>query len=95
VSYGLVGLYGLFLLFVGIRGNAAKLTNEIGTDFHGFMPWLVAILILRALYNVEGLKPAIKPFIALALLTFVLKNYNTVAAQVDTITGSHFSKATK
>ncbi len=87
MSYALVGLYGLYLMFVGIKGNTGQLRTDLGQDFHGFWPWLIAILVLRGLYNVDALKPAVKPFMVLAVLTFVLKNYSKMVAQTNTITG--------
>lgn len=90
MSTGLVGLYALFLVFVGYRGNASQLFQYAGEDAKGFSEWVVAILILRALYQSDTLKPFVKPFAILAILTFVLKNYATVAQQVDEITGTHF-----
>lgn len=87
MSYGLVGLYAVYLIFVGIHGNAAPLFQAIQKDLKGFAPWVIAILVLRALYSVDSLKPAIRPFIGLAILTFVLKNYAKVVTQIDAVTG--------
>lgn len=94
MSYGLVGLYALFLIFAGVNGNASALFKDIETDAKGFAPWLLSIIILEALYKVDALKPAIKPFIGLAALTFVLKNYDVVISQVDEITGLHLPTST-
>lgn len=87
MAYGLVGLYGLFLIFVGSKGNTEKLQSQVGQDAKGFMPWLIAILILRALYSIESVRPVVKPFMFLAVLTFFLKNYGAVAKEVNGITG--------
>jgi hypothetical protein len=87
MAYGLVGLYALYLMFVGINGHASELFKDIGEDAKGFAPWLIAILILRALSNNSTLKPMVTPFIGLAILTFVLKNYGQLVSQVDDITG--------
>lgn len=87
MSYGLVGLYALYLMFVGVNGHASELFTDIETDAKGFAPWLIAILVLRALDNSQTLKPLVSPFIGLAVLTFVLKNYGTVVKQIDEITG--------
>ena len=92
MAYGLVGLYGLFLIFVGSKGNAAKLQTELSSDAKGFSAWLIAILVLRALYSVDAVRPVVKPFMYLALLTFFLKNYSTVVNQVDEITGLNINK---
>ncbi len=85
MAFGLIGLYGVYFVLVGMKGNAGKMIANVQADGKGFMPWLLAIIILRALYNVDSLRPMVKPFIALAVLTFTLKNFNTVAAQVNTL----------
>lgn len=85
MSSALVGLYGVYFLLVGVHGNSSKLltlTEENGQDF---LVWILAIIVLAALYHVKAIRPAIKPFIALAALVFVLKNWNTVAAQLNDI----------
>jgi hypothetical protein len=87
MSYGLVGLYSLYFIFVGVNGNADPMVKAIEQDAKGFAPWLIAILVLKALSNSDTLAPMVKPFIALALVTFVLKNYSQIVAQVDEITG--------
>lgn len=92
MNSGLIGLYALFLIFVGYRGNGQTLFQYVQTDAKGFSEWIVAILILRALYSVDTLQPFVKPFAGLAVLTFILKNYATVAAQVDQITGTTFAR---
>jgi hypothetical protein len=83
VAYGLIGLYAVYFIMVGVHGNAQKMIAQVQDDGKGFVPWIIAILVLRALYGSETLRPMIKPFIALAALTFVLKNYATVAGQVN------------
>jgi hypothetical protein len=85
MSYGLVGLYGLYFVFVGIHGNAGTLTANISKDAKGFIPWILAVLVLRAAYSSNTLKPLVTPIIGLAALTFFLKNYATVVAQINQI----------
>jgi hypothetical protein len=87
MSYGLVGLYALYLMFVGVNGHASELFTDIEQDAKGFAPWLIAILVLRALSNSSTLKPMVTPFIGLAVLTFALRNYGVIVQQVDQITG--------
>jgi hypothetical protein len=83
MSYGLVGLYGLYFVFVGIRGNASPLVNNIQQDGKNFLPWVLAILVLRAAYSSDTMRPMVKPFIGLAALTFFLKNYAKVVTQIN------------
>jgi hypothetical protein len=85
MSYGLVGLYGLYFVFVGVRGNASALVSNVQQDGKNFIPWVLAILVLRAAYTSDTLRPMVKPFIGLAALTFFLKNYAKVVSQVNQI----------
>lgn len=87
MSYGLVGLYALYFIFVGVNDNAAKMVTVMEADAKGFAPWLLAIVILKALSTSDTLRPMVNPFIALAVTTFTLKNYGLIAQQIDEITG--------
>jgi hypothetical protein len=87
MSYGLVGLYALFFIFIGSNGNATKLKDAVSNDAKGFAPWLIAIIILRWMYSSDTLKPIVKPFIFLAVLVFVLKNYGKLVTQLNSVTG--------
>lgn len=87
MSYGLVGLYALYFIFVGINGNASPMAQAMEEDAKGFAPWLLAILILKALSNSDTIRPLVNPFIALALVTFTLKNYAQIVQQIDDVTG--------
>lgn len=87
MSYGLVGLYALYFIFVGVNGNATPMATAMESDAKGFAPWLLAIIVLKALSTSDTLEPMIKPFIALALVTFTLKNYDQIVLQIDEITG--------
>jgi hypothetical protein len=95
MSYGLVGLYALYFIFVGVNGNAAPMASAMEQDAKGFAPWLLAILILKALSTSDTIAPMIKPFIALALVTFTVKNYDAIVTQVDQITGLNLPTSTK
>lgn len=85
MAYGLVGLYAVYFILVGVHGNADKLLLLVENDGRNFLPWILAILVLRALYNVDALRPVIKPFVALAALSFVLLNWNRVVLQLNQI----------
>lgn len=95
MSYGLVGAYALYFILVGVHGNASPLLTLVQRDGRNFLPWILAILVLRALYSSETLRPAVKPFIALALLTFTLRNYNTIAAQLNQLLPSNVKLPTR
>ncbi|MGC8541035.1 MAG: hypothetical protein ACP5QA_10450 [Phycisphaerae bacterium] len=81
----MVGAYALYFIFVGIKGNAEELAAFVEANGRNFLPWILAILVLRALYTVKTLQPMVKPFIALAVLVFVLRNWNNVTAQLNEI----------
>jgi hypothetical protein len=85
MSYGLVGLYGVYFVLVGINGNAQKLATNVQQDGRNFIPWMLAILVLRAMYASDTLRPMVKPFIGLAALTFFLRNYSKVVTQLNEI----------
>lgn len=87
MNYTLIGLYGVYLVFVGMAGKSADLKALFESDIKGFAPWAVAIVILKVMYDVDSLKPAVKPFIFLAVLTFVLKNWNMLVNQANSISG--------
>ena len=87
MAYGMIGLYALYLIFVGVNQNAVPLYNEVQKDVKGFAPWLLCIIILKALNEVEQLQPAVKPFIGLAILTFTLRHYGTMVGELEEITG--------
>ena len=87
MSYGLVGLYALFFIFVGSSGKSTQLKDEVSKDAKGFAPWLISIIVLRWAYSNDTLKPVVKPFIFLAILVFVLKNYGKLVTQLNSITG--------
>lgn len=89
MAYGLIGLYALYFILVGVNGNARQMVNQVQQDGKGFIPWILAILVLRALYASETLRPLIKPFIGLAGLVFFLRNYSTVISQLNEILPSN------
>ncbi len=92
MAYGLVGLYGLYLIFVGYKGNSAELMKALQTDGKGFIPWIVAIAVLALLYRSDTIRPVVKPFVFLALLTFAMKNWKTIGAQINAVAGQTIIK---
>lgn len=85
MAYGLIGAYAIYFILVGIHGNASKMVALVERDGKGFLPWIIAIMVLRALYMSETLRPLVKPFIGLAVLVFTLRNYSTIAGQINDI----------
>lgn len=95
MAYGLIGLYGIYLIFVGYKGNEKALMSALSQDGPGFLPWLIVVIILGTMYRSDTLRPVVKPFIALAILTFVLKNYGTLKTQVTDVVNQIQSGALK
>lgn len=80
-----VGLYGIYLIMVGLRGNAGQLLALIGRDAPKYLPWLLAIVVLAFMSQYEATEKVVKPFIILLILAFFLKNYTTVENQLKSI----------
>lgn len=81
----LVGIYAVYLLFVAYKGNASEIMGDVQEDAPGFLPWMVAVVVLSVLYNNDTARPIVKPFIFLAILTFVLKNFVPLKTEVQKI----------
>jgi hypothetical protein len=92
MANGLVGLFALYFIFVGIKGNAKTLANNAQSDGREFMVWILAIIILRAMYQSEKARPVVGAFSALVLTSFFIMNYKTVASELNKITGRDFFK---
>ena len=88
MAYGLIGLYGIYLIFVGYKGNTQALFSNLSNDAPGFLPWLIVVVVLGTMYRSDTLRPIIKPFIALAILTFVLKNFGTLKSELASLVGA-------
>jgi hypothetical protein len=50
---------------------------------------------LKWLDSYDNLKPFVTPFIYLAILTFVLKNYDNLVLELNNITGTQFKAVKK
>ncbi len=72
----LVGIYGVYFILVAYNGNAKKFFKNIETDIKGYALWIFMILILGALYENETTRPVVKPFITLAVLSFIVMNFD-------------------
>jgi len=94
MPYGLIGLYGLYLVFVGFKGNGQKLTEAIKQDGPGFFPWLIALAVLWFLYKNEKTHQFGVAFAWLIGIGFVLKNFQTLKTEATKIS-DYFSTKTK
>lgn len=77
----IVLLYGLYLVVVGFAGNGPQLMANLEKDFPHYLPWLIAIMVLGALYQSEALEGLISAFILLALGTVVVKRFPVLKSQ--------------
>jgi len=80
-----LGLYGIFLLLVGARGNTPALMTQLQKDVPNYLPWLLAIIVIAFLSQYETTEKIVKPFIALLILNFFLFNFDTIKSEVEKI----------
>lgn len=81
----LLGIFGLYFVGVGFAGNAEQLAAEVKADVPGFVPWAFALAVLLVLSENETTAKFAKPFLALLILNFALRNWGTIAAQSRTL----------
>ena len=80
-----IGLYGVYLLAVGIRGNGGALADLVSADAPKYFPWLLAIIVISVLTEFDATKNLVKPIIMLLVLNFVLRNFDTIKSEVSKI----------
>lgn len=77
-----IGVYGLYLILVGLNGNAGALAGKVQEDAPKFLPWIIAIFVLAFLNSSsEAGRKITGPFIALLVVAFVLKRFDTLKSQ--------------
>jgi hypothetical protein len=64
---------GLYLTIVGIRGNASALFNQVLTEKE-FIYWIVAIVVVLALWETPVGEEVAKPLAGLLVLGFLVSN---------------------
>ena len=77
----IIGLYGIYLLMVGVNGNAKTLAAYASADAAGFLPWAVSLGVIAVMYEIPETKRLAGPFLLLAALAFVLRNFTTLQTQ--------------
>lgn len=80
-----VGLYGLYLIIVGGRGNAGYLVEYLRDDARGYVPWLMSIIVISILTEYNTTRDLVKPIIGLLMLNFALRNFDTIEAEFKKI----------
>lgn len=78
----ILGIYGMFLMAVGVRGNSDKLLDELNVDAPKFIPWALAIIALVIMAQAPQTEKVVKPFAFLLVLNFVLSNYGNISSEI-------------
>lgn len=79
-----IGVYGIYLILVGMNGNAGLLANKVQEDAPKFLPWIVAIFVIAAINgSSEAGRKITGPFVFLLVLSFVLKRFDTLKSQSE------------
>lgn len=78
----IVGVYGIYLILAGLKGNAGEVAQNVQNDAPKFLPWIVAIFVLAFVNgSSETGRKITGPFIFLLILSFVLKRFDTIKSQ--------------
>ena len=73
---GIAGvLYGVYFVLVGLHGNAPELLTDIQQEGQ-FLYWIVVLLVLAGLWQVDTGEEFTKPLIVLIIIGFLLHNNN-------------------
>jgi hypothetical protein len=81
----IIGLYGIYLLMVGVSGNAKALQQLAVADAPGFLPWAVSLGVIAVIYEIPETKRLAGPFLLLAAIAYVLRNFETLQTQFQTL----------
>jgi len=79
----MVGIYGLYLIAVGVKGNTKTLMLDLQQDAGGFVPWLLIVIVLLALYDVPGMQNFAEAFAVLAMLGLIVNSHSTIIPQFE------------
>ncbi len=83
----LLAIAGIWLLAVGIQGNASS-ANAFILEQKAFIAWLVAAAILYALAQIKPIKPAVEALVALALIAIVVHQWPVIQSQWTALSSS-------
>lgn len=75
---------GVYLLYVGSRGNGAQFVSEVGKS-GGFIKWLVAVVIIYWLYRSRVTHDIAVPLIGIAAVAFVLNSLPQLKSQFSEV----------
>ena len=78
----ILGSLGVYSLLVGFNGRGPDLVEMMTQDAKGFLPWAISAGALAFAYEYEYTRPLVGPFLLLAILGFVLRNFETLKTQL-------------
>lgn len=70
-------LYGVYLVIVGVRGNALPFVNELSKEGQ-FVYWVLVLLVVAAFWETQRGAQIARPLAVLIVLGFLLKNWQTL-----------------
>lgn len=82
---GVLGIYGVYLLMMGVQGNTNEFIDLLKTDIRKFIPWIMSLLIIAILSESEHTKKIVAPFMGLVVLSFALQNRQTIENELRKI----------
>ena len=92
-------LYGVYVLLVGVRGNAQQLACNLSQEGQ-FIYWAIVLLVIAALWETTIGEQVAKPLAFLIVIGFLLKNWgklvqnaHAVAPAVGSSASTGYSKA--
>jgi len=77
----LVGIYGLYLIAVGVKGNTSTMIGYVQEDAPGFVPWLLIVIVLVSLYDVPALSGFSEAFAVLIILGLIVSSNSQIVSQ--------------
>jgi hypothetical protein len=90
----LVGIYGLYLIAVGVKGNTSTMIGYVQEDAAGFVPWLLIVIVLVSLYDVPALSGFSEAFAVLIILGLIVSSNSQIVSQFKSFYDSLAQPAT-
>jgi len=75
---------GVYILAVGVMGNGSALLTELQKDLPGFIPWILAIIIIGMLAINQDTEKLGKPLLGLIFLGILIKNWSAIKTNAET-----------
>ena len=75
---------GVYILAVGVMGNGSALLTELQKDLPGFIPWILAIIIIGMLAIDQNTEKLGKPLLGLIFLGILIKDWPQIKTNATT-----------